>query len=291
VTTVTERTSNVGGIEPTLRLTLPAKAENIAVIRQALGGLAAELGVGPEMVDDIKTAVSEAATNVVVHAYPDGEEGPIEVLATARGREFEVIVRDRGIGMQPRPLGLEAQSLRVGLALIGALTAGVEIRGEQGEGTQVRMSFPLEPDAIGVPGFDSEPAVVEEDQTLIAVHGAESGGAAIPKILEILAARSDLDLDRLSDVQLIGDYLSHWTSHATVDSRPLSIVINEQTTALEIAIGPLEPGLGDRMLKQSELPGFGNTLERMVDKAEVIGRETEHGQADFLVLEIASQDA
>jgi len=291
VTTMTETTGQVGGIQPTLRLTLPAKAENIAVIRQALGGLAAELGLAREMVDDIKTAVSEAATNVVVHAYPGLEEGPIEVLATAGVREFEVVVRDHGIGMQPRPLASDEQSLRVGLALIGALSSGVEIRGEQGEGTQVRMSFPLDGDVAIVPGFDSEPAVVEEDQTLIAVRGAESGGAAIPKILEILAARSDLNLDRLTDVQLIGDYLSHWSSRSTVDSKPLSIVINEHTSALEIAIGPLEPGLGDRMLKDSELPGFGNTLERVVDNAVVVGRETEDGQADFLVLEIASQNA
>ena len=139
------------------------------------------------------------------------------------------------------------------------------------------------------PQFEREPVQIGADETMITVNSAESGGAAIPKVLEILAARSDLDLDRLGDVQLVGDFLSDWTSRLAIDSRPLEIGVSELTNSIEIRIGPLEPGLGKKMLKRAELPGYGNTLESSVDRAEVMGQQTGDGQADFLVLEIATQ--
>lgn len=271
---------------PALRLALPANAENIAVIRQALGGMAAELGADPELIDDIKTAVSEAATNAVVHAYPEGEGGPIEVLATARGSQFEVVVRDRGVGMQPRPLEPQEPSLRVGLALIGALADQVEIRGEQGAGTELKIGFDLErqDDPLYEAG---EPETVGVGQTRIAIEGSETAGAAIPKVLELLAARSDLDLDRLGDAQLVGDFLS--SAASTIDSKPLEVSISELDNAIEIRVGPLEPGLGEKMLRSGDLPGYGNTLESVADRTEVTTQDTDKGPADFLILEIATK--
>ena len=272
---------------PTLMLTLPARAENVAVIRQALAGVAKELGASPGLIDDIKTAVSEAATNVVVHAYTDGETGPMEIRAFAVGRRLEVAVRDRGVGMQPRPVSLEESSLRVGLALIGAMASQVEIRGEKGEGTEVRLTFDIDREGQPVEPLDHPPRELTGEETLIAVNNAEPGGAAIPNVLELLAARSDIDLDRLSDTQLIGDFLSHWSAAATVDSKPLELAVSEGPGAIEIRIGPLEKGIAELMLKRGELPGYGNTLERIADRTEVVAAETAEGPAEFLVLEIA----
>src|SRR3954451_8758818 len=65
------------------RLSLPAVAENVAVVRQALTGMTEALGIGPGVLADMKTAVSEACNNVVLHAYEDG--GPVEVFAVALG--------------------------------------------------------------------------------------------------------------------------------------------------------------------------------------------------------------
>ena len=67
---------------PDVRLSLPARAEGVAVVRQALAGLADALDFDPAVLADMKMAVSEACTNVVVHAYgeqrgqPRGRDAP-----------------------------------------------------------------------------------------------------------------------------------------------------------------------------------------------------------------------
>lgn len=283
---------NLGEETPTLRLTLPARAENIAVVRQALTGLAAELGAAPELIDDIKTAVSEAVTNVVIHAYPEAEDGPIEISANVRGRNLEVVIRDAGVGMQPRPLDAEQPTLRVGLALIGALVDSFEVSGEEGVGTEVRLSFDLYRRADGA--TNSAVAALKGDAdsptTHIAVRGSEAGGAAIPKVLEMMVARSSLTLDQLADAQLLGDYLSHWSASATIDSRPLELGIENRGGSLELRIGPLDPGLGHEMVERSEVRGLGQTLDRLAHRVEVDEVDTEAGAAEYLVLEIRAPD-
>jgi len=54
---------------PDLEITLPARAENVAVVRHAVGGLGEVLDVDDQTLSDIKLAVTEACTNVVIHAY------------------------------------------------------------------------------------------------------------------------------------------------------------------------------------------------------------------------------
>ena len=58
----------------------PARAENVIVVRQAVAGLGEALGLTDQRVDDLKTVVSEACNNVVLHAY-EGEPGPLDVSA------------------------------------------------------------------------------------------------------------------------------------------------------------------------------------------------------------------
>ena len=106
---------------PDLEITLPARAENVAVVRHAVGGLGEVLEVDDQTLSDIKLAVTEACTNVVVHAYPDGE-GPMGLRASVdEGLLRVVVAADEG--------GLE---LRVGsLAGNGAsgLLADAELPG------------------------------------------------------------------------------------------------------------------------------------------------------------------
>src|ERR1700722_12054623 len=88
---------------PDMELALPARAENIAIVRHAFGALGEAYHVDAQTLSDIRLAVTEACTNVVVHAYPDGEEGPLEVLATLLDEQLTVVVRDQGPGITPRP--------------------------------------------------------------------------------------------------------------------------------------------------------------------------------------------
>ena len=194
-------------------------------------------------------------TNAIVHGYPESG-GPIEVAANVVGRQLEVVVRDRGAGIQPRPLTDEETSLRVGLALIGALSDQFIVRGEEGVGTELRMSFDLDRlarDEVAQkePGSFAEPA---ETEAQIAIRGAEVGGAAIPKVLEMMVARADLSIERLSDAHLIGDFLSRWSSEMTVDGNPLEMSVRDGQGRVEIKIGPLEPGVAARKLARQRVP-------------------------------------
>jgi anti-sigma regulatory factor (Ser/Thr protein kinase) len=91
---------------------------------------------------DIKLAVTEACTNVVVHAYPDGE-GPMEISASIEGANgLVLIVRDQGSGIVPRP---DSPGLGLGLPLIATLSDSVELGRDRSEHTEVRMTFELSP--------------------------------------------------------------------------------------------------------------------------------------------------
>src|ERR1700761_712543 len=123
-------------------MSLPAEAENVAVVRHAIAGLAERLGMDEAAGADLKTVVTEACMNVVVHAYPEGETGLLEVDAVPDGDGLTVAVRDFGLGISPRP-GVDRPSLRIGLALIAALSSSFEIRGGVERGTEIRMHLPL----------------------------------------------------------------------------------------------------------------------------------------------------
>lgn len=120
-----------------LVLSLPARAENVAVIRHAFGGLGEALALPDQLLSDIKLAVTEACTNVVIHAYPDGE-GPMEVRAALADRELSIVVRDEGRGVVPRA---DSPGLGLGLPLIATLTESLELGTGDDAATEVRMTF------------------------------------------------------------------------------------------------------------------------------------------------------
>ena len=85
-----------------LLIKLSAKSENVTVVRHAVAGLAERMGMGETGLGDLKTVVTEACMNVVVHAYDD-EPGPLEVEAFAEDGGLTVVVRDFGAGIRPSP--------------------------------------------------------------------------------------------------------------------------------------------------------------------------------------------
>ena len=125
---------------PDLVLTLPARAENVAVVRHAFGGLGDALDIEDQVLADVKLAVTEACTNVVVHAYPDGD-GPMEVAAGVRDGRLLIAVRDEGRGMLPRP---DSPGLGLGLPLIATLAETLELGRSPDDRTEVRMTFNID---------------------------------------------------------------------------------------------------------------------------------------------------
>jgi serine/threonine-protein kinase RsbW len=120
-----------------IRLTLPARPENVAVVRHVLGALAEALRLPDPVIDDMRLAVTEACTNVVRHAY-EGEDGTIDVVVRPKGEELEVIVADAGRGIGPSP---DTAGPGLGLPLIAALADHLEIERRRGDGSRLIMRF------------------------------------------------------------------------------------------------------------------------------------------------------
>ena len=127
-------------VRPEVLLTMPARPEGVGVVRQALAGMADALDFEASVLADMKMAVTEACTNVVVHAY-DSDVGMLEVEMRAGDAGLTIVVRDYGSGIQPRPARAEPPALGLGLPLIAALSDAFELRGSAGTGTEVRMTF------------------------------------------------------------------------------------------------------------------------------------------------------
>jgi serine/threonine-protein kinase RsbW len=126
---------------PDLELKLPARAENVAVVRHALGGIAEALDIGEQALADIKLAVTEACTNVVIHAYDGGDGGPLEVATCIDDRTLIVTIRDSGRGIVPRA---DSRGLGLGLPLIATLATSLELGTSSRDQTEVRMKFRLD---------------------------------------------------------------------------------------------------------------------------------------------------
>jgi serine/threonine-protein kinase RsbW len=132
----------VTAVAPDVSLTVAARPESVALVRQALAGMCEALGLAERLADDVRIAVTEACTNAVVHAYEEDAGATVEVDASEDGTHLIVVVRDRGRGMGRWS---QAGGLGLGLPLIAALTQNVEVRGSSSEGgTEVVMTFDLE---------------------------------------------------------------------------------------------------------------------------------------------------
>lgn len=81
-----------------IEMKLPAVSKNEAFARNAIAAFCVELNPTVEEVNDIKTAVSEAVTNCIVHAY-GGDGGEITIRATIDGYTLHIAVMDCGVGI------------------------------------------------------------------------------------------------------------------------------------------------------------------------------------------------
>ncbi len=268
-----------------LVLTVSARPQNLAVVRQALAGYAEEIGLDQGAIDDLKTVVTEASMNAVVHAYPEDELGPLEISARPHASGIEVSVRDHGEGFRPRPSVPEDQGLRLGLPLIAALSEQFEIRGGK-TGTEMRMVLPF-----------SRNGHVEMDQAVdqagaarrIADNGTSmsiSAGSVVrpvlARVIGALAARAEFSIDRLADTILLGDAVS---AHRASDFRDgtVGIEIMDKEGRLDVRVGPLVQGAAERIADELELPG-GTSLRKLASELTV--QPGADGLAEFLIVGI-----
>jgi len=263
-----------------LQMSLPARAENVAVVRHALAGLAERLGMDEASLADLKTVVTEACMNVVVHAYAGDEPGPLEVEATSDFEGLTVVIRDHGSGIRPRP-DVDRPSLRIGLTLIAALSSSFEIKGGADRGTEIRMHLPLQArdeGAAQAPTF----AVMADEETRIRVGPPEIVGPVLSRALSALAARQDISVDRLSDTMLLSDAISARAPEGFTDGH-VSLSIAELPEGIELRVGPMTSGGAERLRDSFELPEMGS-LEALTDDLRI----EEGDEGEYLVVAISS---
>lgn len=271
--------------QPRLRLTVPAEAANVAVIRHALAGLAEGIGMDDSRVDDLKTAVTEACMNVVVHAYPDGP-GPLEVDAEAREDSLRVRISDRGVGFQPRPdVEAPGSSLRIGLSLVAALSRSFSITGASDGGTEVTMDLPL---SAGEPVSGARAqAEVESPAGEVAISASQPSilPGVLSRAVSAFALRRDLSVDRIADVILLAETVSE-SSDAAFGDRELSFTLADGGGGIELTVGPLAEGGGTRLREGLRLPEESGSVETLADSVAVEKRS----DGEYVAFALAPED-
>ncbi|MBC8570213.1 anti-sigma F factor [Zongyangia hominis] len=135
-----------------MRLKIPSKSVNEGFARSAVASFAAQLDPTVAEIADIKTAVSEAVTNCIVHAYA-GEIGMITLEARIlEGGVFMVKIRDRGCGIADvkqamEPLFTTAQGderAGLGFSVMESFMDKVTVRSTLGKGTIVTLTKKIE---------------------------------------------------------------------------------------------------------------------------------------------------
>lgn len=118
---------------------LPAEPRSVSRMRHAVVGFARTQGVPEATLGEIALAVTEAATNAVLHAFVDRNPGTLALAAEPQHDALLVRVLDDGRGMQPRA---DSPGLGMGLPTMGQLAERLDLReGPGGRGTEVRMVF------------------------------------------------------------------------------------------------------------------------------------------------------
>jgi len=130
-----------------IKMDFPARSVNEGFARAAAAAFAVQMDPTLEELGDIKTAVSEAVTNAIVHAYPDSIGTVTLRLRILEGNVLEILVRDKGCGipdvekaMEPMfSTGGEERS-GMGFTIMDSFMDGLRVRSSPGKGTAVTMS-------------------------------------------------------------------------------------------------------------------------------------------------------
>lgn len=253
-----------------VRFSLPAVPANVALVRQALAGLADSLGVDPARAADMKIAITEACTNAVVHAY-EHHDGPLDVTMGVEHDRLVLSIRDRGPGMRPLPSEGDGPPLGFGLALIASLSDEFGIAGGR-QGTEVRMAFGLDGSGDAPPLLvQLSPAVAPPpDGVALTLAPGEHAVAVLGRVVSLVAARADFSIDRLSDAQIVSDAIAGAAgAHAYDGGGAVRVEIDEHERGFDLLIGPLARGGGRQLVRDTELPGLGCLLERLADELAV----------------------
>ncbi len=134
-----------------MTLEFPSRSTNEGFARSAVACFAAQMDPTLEELGDIRTAVSEAVTNCIVHAYPD-ELGIITLRCRIlKGNTLDIVIKDRGVGIADleqakKPMFTTGGADRsgMGITIMESFMSSLTITSEPGKGTTVHMRRKLQ---------------------------------------------------------------------------------------------------------------------------------------------------
>ncbi len=215
-----------------------------------LSGVAEFLSIDPEQLDDLKTAVSEACNNVVLHAY-GGAPGPMAVRLSIADDLIRVIVEDRGVGL-PTTSDIADLPQGIGLSVIRALTADAALAARDGGGTELRMDFVGRRDGRALfrtppaAAPDTDLASASDGDVVVSLSPVTLLAGVLGRLARTLAAAAHFSLDRFSDVYLVTDTLAAHAASAAAGDR-IAARLRADNRRLEVAVGPFRAGTGSRL--------------------------------------------
>ncbi|HEX8974891.1 MAG TPA: ATP-binding protein [Solirubrobacteraceae bacterium] len=226
---------------PTVRLDLTSRPQTLTIVRGMLGGVAELLDIDPELLDDLKTAISEACNNVVLHAY-GGAAGPMSVCLFIDEHRIRATVEDRGAGL------LVAEPAEgIGLSVIRALSEAVSLDSRPGAGTRVEMQFPARRDSQALLTAPS-PAAPDtpweragDDEIVVSLSPVGLLPGVLGRLARTLAATAHFSLDRFSDVYLVTDTLAAHAGRTAAGAR-VHARLAAGERRLELTVGPFQAG-------------------------------------------------
>jgi serine/threonine-protein kinase RsbW len=222
-----------------VRLELENRPEHVSVVRAALSGVAEAAGFDEELSTDLKTAVSEACNNVVIHAY-EGQAGPMRVLVSNTGDRVDVVVRDSGTGITRLSSG--ADHMGLGLALISALADQAEFNSPTDGGTEVRMRFrrgsaDTEASFPGDEDWPARPAALVQEDVVMWCEPVPLVRHLIGRVARATAASSHFTMTGASDLYAINDAMAGFAEVAA--DGHLIVGISSSSHRLTLEAGPI----------------------------------------------------
>jgi serine/threonine-protein kinase RsbW len=217
-----------------VRLQLENRPENVAVVRAAIAGLADAAEFDEELGTDLKTAISEACNNVVIHAY-EGGRGLMRVAVKYERDQVEATITDAGTGI--KRLSSPADHMGLGLALISALADQAEFQTLPEGGTQVRMRFRRSEDAsqdgsLTDTDWPDRPPEISGDVVLWC-QPVSLSRHLLGRVARAVAATSHFTISGVADLYKVNDAFAEYAESAANEQVVLAITGSSHRLAVD----------------------------------------------------------
>ncbi|REE94213.1 stage II sporulation protein AB (anti-sigma F factor) [Paenibacillus taihuensis] len=135
-----------------MTLTFSARSENEAFARVAVAAFVSQLDPTLDELNDLKTAISEAVTNAIIHGYDSDPSGMVTIEGLIEGDTVTLVVKDQGRGIEDLELARqplytskpEMERSGMGFTIMENFMDGFDVHSQPGNGTSIAMTKRIE---------------------------------------------------------------------------------------------------------------------------------------------------